>query len=111
MAVKSRLPEQVKAGYLWPYKNWADRVALWNFVKDIPLNKRHRSYATLREVETGLSKSKSEARRTISQGGAYINNRRQQEIDRILSDSDLASETTIVLRSGKKKYALLRFTS
>lgn len=62
-------------------------------------------------VESGLSKSKSEARRTISQGGAYINNRRQQEIDRTLSDADLASETTIVLRSGKKKYALLRFTS
>ena len=62
-------------------------------------------------VESGLSKSKSEARRTISQGGAYINNRRQQEIDRTLSVSDLASETTIVLRSGKKKYALLRFTS
>ncbi len=61
-------------------------------------------------VEAGLSKSKSEARRTISQGGAYVNNRRQQEIDRTLSNSDLASETTIVLRSGKKKYALLRFT-
>ena len=56
MAVTSRLSEQVKKGYLWPYRNWADRVAVWNFVKDIPLRKQHPSYQTLLEVETGLSK-------------------------------------------------------
>ena len=60
-------------------------------------------------VEAGLARSKGEARRTISQGGAYVNNRRVPEIDRTLSPADLASETVIVLRSGKKKYALLRF--
>ena len=58
MAVESRLPEPVKEGYLWPYRSWADRVAIWNFVKDIPLSKRHRSYATLLEVEAGLSQLK-----------------------------------------------------
>lgn len=56
MSVTSRLPEQVREGYLWPYQNWADRVAIWNFVKDIPLSKRHQSYATLLEVEKGLSR-------------------------------------------------------
>ena len=60
-------------------------------------------------VEAGLAKSKGEARRTIEQGGAYINNRRCGEIDRCLTRDDLASETMIVLRSGKRKYALLRF--
>jgi len=60
-------------------------------------------------VDAGLAKSKSEARRTVKQGGAYINNQRVTDLDRMLSESDLASETTIVLRSGKKKYALLRF--
>ena len=60
-------------------------------------------------VESGLAKSKSEARRTVNQGGAYVNNHRESDVDRTLSDADLASETTIVLRSGKKKYALLRF--
>ncbi|MBM99989.1 MAG: tyrosine--tRNA ligase [Planctomycetaceae bacterium] len=60
-------------------------------------------------VDAGLAKSKSEARRTLKQGGAYINNQRVTDLDRMLSESDLASETTIVLRSGKKKYALLRF--
>lgn len=60
-------------------------------------------------VEAGLAKSKSDARRTISQGGAYINNRRCADIDHSLTAGQLASETTIVLRSGRKKYALLRF--
>ncbi len=58
MAVTSPLPKPIKRGYLWPYRSWADRVAIWNFVKDIPLNKRHRSYATLFGIETGLSKLK-----------------------------------------------------
>ena len=58
MAVTSRLPRAVREGYLWPYGNWMDRVAIWNFVKDIPLSRRHQSYATLLEVENGLSKLK-----------------------------------------------------
>ena len=60
-------------------------------------------------VSSGLSKNNSEARRTIQQGGAYVNNRRVEGIDRSLGAKDLASESVLVLRSGKKKYALLRF--
>jgi tyrosyl-tRNA synthetase len=60
-------------------------------------------------VAAGLAKSKGEARRTVEQGGAYVNNRRIDQIDARLALADLASETTMVLRSGKKKYALLRF--
>jgi tyrosyl-tRNA synthetase len=60
-------------------------------------------------VESGLAKSKAEARRTIQQGGAYINNRRIDDVEAMLTPADLASETVLVLRSGKKKYALLRF--
>ena len=60
-------------------------------------------------VEAGLAKSKGEARRTVGQGGAYVNNRRVESIDTQLTATDLASETVLVLRSGKKKYALLRF--
>jgi tyrosyl-tRNA synthetase len=60
-------------------------------------------------VESGLAKSRSEARRAIIQGGAYVNNRRITEADaRLISDS-LAGESVMVLRRGKKDYALLRF--
>lgn len=60
-------------------------------------------------TEAGLAQSKGEARRAIQQGGAYVNNRRQGDLDRRLTAADLASETVLVLRSGKKRYALLRF--
>lgn len=59
-------------------------------------------------VEAGLAKSKSEARRTIEQGGAYVNNRPRGDVNTRLIAADLASESVIVLRSGKKKYALVR---
>jgi tyrosyl-tRNA synthetase len=59
-------------------------------------------------VESGLAKSKSDARRTIEQGGAYVNNRPRGDANARLTAADLASESVIVLRSGKKKYALVR---
>ena len=60
-------------------------------------------------VESGLAKSKGEARRAIGQGGAYVNNRRVDAVETQLTAKQLASETVMVLRSGKKRYALLRF--
>jgi len=60
-------------------------------------------------VEAGLSKSKSDARRSIKQGSIYVNNKRNDDIEYKLTRADLASESVIVLRSGKRKYALLRF--
>jgi tyrosyl-tRNA synthetase len=59
-------------------------------------------------IESGLCKNKSEARRMIAQGGAYVNNRRVEGVDATLTLASLASESMIVLRSGKKNYALLR---
>jgi tyrosyl-tRNA synthetase len=60
-------------------------------------------------VEAALCKNKSEARRLISQGGAYVNNRRVEGVETQLVASNLASESIMVLRTGKKNYALLRF--
>ena len=60
-------------------------------------------------VKAGLVKSNGEARRTIEQGGAYVNNRRIATAEARLTAADLASESVMVLRTGKKKYALLRF--
>lgn len=60
-------------------------------------------------VAAELVPSKSEARRTVQQGGAYVNNRKVEAVELMLNVSHLASDTTMVLRTGKKKYALLRF--
>jgi tyrosyl-tRNA synthetase len=59
--------------------------------------------------EAGLAKSKNEARRIVTQGGAYVNNRRMEGIETKLTAAHLAGESVMVLRSGKKNYALLRF--
>lgn len=56
MSVKVPLKRSVKRGILWPYRSWADRVAVWNFVKDIPLKPSHPAYQCLSEVEAGLEK-------------------------------------------------------
>ena len=58
---------------------------------------------------TGLAATKSAARRTIEQGGAYVNNRRVTDAGHRLSSTDLGGSSTLVLRSGKKSYALARF--
>lgn len=60
-------------------------------------------------VESGLAGSKGDAKRTVEQGGAYVSNRRVDGLTTKLTAAHLASETVMVLRSGKKKYALLRF--
>ena len=60
-------------------------------------------------IAAGLSKSKGEARRIVEQGGAYVNNRRVENLARNLTSSDIVGENLVVLRTGKKNYALLRF--
>ena len=62
-------------------------------------------------VRTGLATSNSKARATIQQGGAYVNNRRVTDVGHRLRADDLAGGTTLVLRSGKKSYAVVRFAA
>ena len=56
-------------------------------------------------VETGLVKSKGEARRTISEGGAYLNNERITDAEQVPDDADLIAGGWLVLRRGKKNLA------
>jgi tyrosyl-tRNA synthetase len=56
-------------------------------------------------VETGLVKSRGEARRTITEGGAYLNNVRVEDPDAEPAQSDLIGGSWLVLRRGKKSFA------
>jgi tyrosyl-tRNA synthetase len=56
-------------------------------------------------VQTGLAKSKGEARRTIAEGGAYLNNVRVQDADAQPTPDDLIAGSWLVLRRGKKQFA------
>ncbi|PIQ25013.1 tyrosine--tRNA ligase [bacterium (Candidatus Blackallbacteria) CG17_big_fil_post_rev_8_21_14_2_50_48_46] len=68
---------------------------------------------TLTELlrETGMSKSNGEARRLIQGGGVYLNNRKCNDPLLLIDEKALASESMLVLRSGKKNYHLARFSS
>jgi tyrosyl-tRNA synthetase len=60
-------------------------------------------------TETGLVRSKTQARTTVEQGGAYVNNHRQQDGDRAIGTGDLVAGRYVVLRRGKRQYHLVRF--
>ena len=59
-------------------------------------------------VQAGLAKSKSEARRSIEQGGIYVNQQRVKDVVRTIGPADWLAGGNLLLRKGKKDYGLLR---
>ncbi len=59
-------------------------------------------------VLAGLAASKGEARRTIAEGGAYLNNERVTDVDLVPGAADLLAGAWLVLRRGKKRFAGVR---
>jgi tyrosyl-tRNA synthetase len=66
------------------------------FIKGIPIFK-------LFEV-TGLCSSGSEARRLIEQGGAYLDRKRIDKFDYLVTLAEFSEKNEILLRAGKKKF-------
>jgi tyrosyl-tRNA synthetase len=59
-------------------------------------------------TEVGLTKSRSDTRRMVQQGGIYVNDIRIAEAETMLTAADLTRQE-ILLRAGKKKYHRLVF--
>jgi tyrosyl-tRNA synthetase len=59
---------------------------------------------------TGLAKSKKEARRTVEQGGASVNNVRQTDESRTFAPEDLLHDRYLVLRKGRREVHIIRAT-
>jgi tyrosyl-tRNA synthetase len=59
-------------------------------------------------IRAGLSKSKSEARRDLTAGGFYLNNVRIDDPARVVTREDLLFGKYLLLRKGKRSYAVLR---
>ncbi len=57
-------------------------------------------------AESGLAKSRGEARRLVHQGGAYVNGRRIEQFDENITADDI-EDGCVLLRAGKKKYMRL----
>lgn len=60
-------------------------------------------------VQAGLAQSKGQARKDIEGGGIYINNVRESSITRMATLSDLLFGKYLLLRKGKRTYAVLDF--
>ncbi|MCQ2001998.1 tyrosine--tRNA ligase [Arthrobacter sp. zg-Y108] len=56
-------------------------------------------------VASELSKTKSEARRTVSEGGAYVNNVKVTDAEAVVDSKDLLHGRYLVLRRGKRTLA------
>jgi tyrosyl-tRNA synthetase len=60
-------------------------------------------------VEVGLCGSRNQARSAITQGGAYVNNRRVADVEATIRRDDLLEGRYVVLRKGRRDYHLVRF--
>ena len=58
-------------------------------------------------VATGLSRSRGDARRTVAEGGAYLNNRRLSDPSEVPGAGDLLHGRWLVLRRGKRNVAVV----
>ena len=61
-------------------------------------------------VGTGLSESKSAARRTLKEGGVSLNNHKITGEDAVVTSDDLLHGRFVLLRRGKKNLAAVTFT-
>jgi tyrosyl-tRNA synthetase len=59
-------------------------------------------------VGASMAKSKGEARRSIAEGGVYLNNRRIADAARAVTWEDVLEGKFLVLRKGKKNYHLVK---
>jgi tyrosyl-tRNA synthetase len=57
--------------------------------------------------QAGLAQSSGEARRLLSQGGGYVNGRRIDTFDEMITINDI-NEMELVLRAGKKRFHKIR---
>ena len=56
MSTTKKLASDIKKAYLFPYNSVKNRIAVAEFVQDIPMKSDHRSFNTLNEIENNLSK-------------------------------------------------------
>lgn len=61
-------------------------------------------------VDGKLATTRSDARRTIQQGGVAVNDVKIDAFDRVFTDNDFNSDGTLLIRKGKKAYHLYKIS-
>lgn len=60
---------------------------------------------------SGVARSKGDARRSIAEGGIYLNNLRVQDAGQVITMEDAIDGQFLVLRKGRKNYHLVKVIS
>ncbi|GAB2622535.1 tyrosine--tRNA ligase [Paractinoplanes abujensis] len=76
----------------------------------LPVRGEMPNYSTLLK-ESGLVASANEARRTINEGGAYVNNERITDGEAVPTANSLLHGAFLVLRRGKRTFAGVEYTA
>jgi tyrosyl-tRNA synthetase len=86
-----------------------DESTLASAVADLPSAPADGAAAPILDllVATGLAGSRGEARRTVSEGGAYVNNRRVADPGWTPAESDFLHGRWLLLRRGKRSVAVV----
>lgn len=61
-------------------------------------------------AEAGLASTKSDARRLVEQGGAFINEEKISDIKAIIGKEKLDKDNEMILRAGKKRFMRIIFS-
>ncbi|UTC62143.1 tyrosine--tRNA ligase [Treponema sp. OMZ 787] len=61
-------------------------------------------------AEAGLASTKSEARRLVEQGGAFINEEKISDIKAVIGKDKLDKDNEMILRAGKKRFMRIIFS-
>jgi tyrosyl-tRNA synthetase len=89
-----------------------DPGTLSDALAELPVVRRPRGDHSVAELlaDGGLVNSRSAARRTISEGGAYLNNRKVIEHDATVGVADLVHDRWLVLRRGRRSLLAVELT-
>ncbi len=89
----------------------AEVASIFEDVPSVSLSKDFLNEGDYLEMlaETPLFKSKGEAKRSVSQNGVAINNEKCADLEKKISSADLCSETSLIIRKGKKNYCVVKF--
>ncbi|MDO5752124.1 tyrosine--tRNA ligase [Arthrobacter sp.] len=90
-----------------------DVATLESATRELPRSTAPAAGLTIVEllVSAGLSKSNSEARRTVGEGGAYVNNVKVTDPDTILGSADALHGKYLLVRRGKRTLAMVELAA
>ena len=86
-----------------------DLATLESATRELPRSTAPAAGVTIVEllVAAGLSKSNSEARRTVGEGGAYVNNAKVTDPDSVLGAADALHGKYLLVRRGKRTLSMV----